>query len=202
MIHHLVGKFVEKTPTYVVLECAGVGYLVHVSLTTYSQISNLETGRLLIHPVYREDAQLLFGFYEKTERDLFVLLNGVSGVGAATARMILSGMAPGEVVQVIQAGDDGALKAIKGIGAKTAQRIIVDLQDKLGGDDWMGISGAGATGEGNSSMAAHNTDARDALAALCSLGFDRKRVNTVLDQAMKAGIQGVEPLIKEALKRL
>ena len=126
----------------------------------------------------------------------------IARAGAATARMILSGMAPGEVVQVIQAGDDGALKAIKGIGAKTAQRIIVDLQDKLGGDDWTGVSGAGPTGEGNSTMAARNTDARDALAALCSLGFDRKRVNTVLDQAMKAGIQGVEPLIKEALKRL
>jgi Holliday junction DNA helicase RuvA len=202
MIHHLVGKFVEKTPTYVVLECGGVGYLVHISLTTFSQISNLETGRLLIHPVYREDAQLLFGFYDKTERDLFVLLTGVSGVGAATARMILSGMAPGEVVAVIQSGDDAALKAIKGIGAKTAQRIIVDLQDKLGGDDWTGAPGSGGSGTGNSTATAHNTEARDALAALCSLGFDRKRVNAVLDKALKAGIQGVEPLIKEALKRL
>lgn len=197
MIHHLVGKFVEKTPTHVVVECGGVGYMVHVSLTTYSKISTLAAGRLLIHPVYREDDQLLFGFYDKTERDLFVLLNGVSGVGAKTARMILSGMDPGEVVHVIQCGDDAALKAIKGIGAKTAQRIIVDLQDKFGGEAWTGEPG-GASSTG----AVHNTEARDALAALCSLGFDRKRVDAVLGAAMKAGVQGVEPLIKEALKRL
>ena len=135
MIHHLTGSLVELTPTHAVVECGGVGYFVHLSLHTSSALAGKTEAKVLIHAVYREDAQLLFGFAEDTERRLFVMLTSVSGVGAQTARMILSGLGPAELVEVITRGDVAALKAVKGIGAKTAQRILVDLQDKMGHPD-------------------------------------------------------------------
>ena len=134
MIHHLTGSLVELTPTHAGVECGGVGYFVHLSLHTSSALAGKTEAKVLIHAVYREDAQLLFGFAEDTERRLFVMLTSVSGVGAQTARMILSGLGPAELVEVITRGDVAALKAVKGIGAKTAQRILVDLQDKMGKD--------------------------------------------------------------------
>lgn len=204
MIHHLSGRFVELTPTHVVVEAAGVGYMVHISLHTSSALAGQTEGKVLIHAVYREDAQLLFGFSEATERSLFVMLTSVSGVGAQTARMILSGLGPSELVQVISRGDVAALKAVKGIGAKTAQRILVDLQDKMGKDPAFGSSmGDAVSGTGVKEFAGGgNTRRSDALGALCNLGFDRKRVETVLDELASEGVDTVEEYVRAALKRL
>ena len=207
MIHHLSGQIVELTPTHCVVECGGVGYFVHLSLHTSSALAGQTETRVLIHAVYREDAQLLFGFAEETERRLFVMLTSVSGVGAQTARMILSGLGPAELVQVITRGDVAALKAVKGIGAKTAQRILVDLQDKMGKDPAFegglpGAATAGGAAAGKEMGGADNTGRSDALGALCNLGFDRRRVETVLDQLMAEGATSVEELVRAALKRL
>ena len=154
-----------------------------------------------------ENAQLLFGFAEDTERRLFVMLTSVSGVGAQTARMILSGLAPAELVQVISQGDVGALKAVKGIGAKTAQRILVDLQDKMGKDPSfeagiMAAGGAVAPDGQKENGLSDNTARTDALAALCNLCFDRRRVESAIDQLMAEGMTTVEELVRAALKRL
>jgi len=207
MIHHLSGQIVELTPTHAVVECGGVGYFVHLSLHTSSALAGKTEAKVLIHAVYREDAQLLFGFSEDTERRLFVMLTSVSGVGAQTARMILSGMGPADLVQVITQGDVAALKAVKGIGAKTAQRILVDLQDKMGKDPSFegGMQSAGGSLAGDAQKESgrrDNTGRTDALAALCNLGFDRKRVDTVIDQLMAEGMTTVEELVRAALKRL
>ena len=205
MIHHLSGSLVELTPTHAVVECGGVGYFVHLSLHTSSALAGKTEVKILIHAVYREDAQLLFGFFEDTERRLFVMLTSVSGVGAQTARMILSGLGPSELVDVIVRGDVAALKAVKGIGAKTAQRILVDLQDKMGKDPSFNalptISGTGPP-SGKEFAGVDNTHRSDALAALCNLGFDRRRVESILDQLMGEGLANVEELVRAALKRL
>lgn len=204
MIHHLFGRFVELTPTHVVVECAGVGYMVHISLHTSSALAGQTEGKVLIHAVYREDAQLLFGFSEATERSLFVMLTSVSGVGAQTARMILSGLGPSELVEVISRGDVAALKAVKGIGAKTAQRILVDLQDKMGKDPSFSALPSAGTAGGTQKVLGEgdNTKRSDALGALCNLGFDRKRVENILDQLLGEGMDTVEELVRAALKRL
>lgn len=205
MIHHLSGSLVELTPTHAVVECGGVGYFVHLSLHTSSALAGKTEAKVLIHAVYREDAQLLFGFAEDTERRLFVMLTSVSGVGAQTARMILSGLGPAELVEVITRGDVAALKAVKGIGAKTAQRILVDLQDKMGKDPSFSASsaaGGASVGGGQEFVSAGNTHRSDALAALCNLGFDRRRVESILDQLRGEGVSHVEELVRAALKRL
>ena len=189
---------VEKTPTYAVIECGGVGYQVHISLNTFEQLGAEEGVMLHTHLVVREDAQLLFGFSQPEERSLFLLLLGVSGVGASTARMILSAMNVEQATQSIQAGDVNAMKSVKGIGAKTAQRIIIDLQDKLGAIDSPVV--AAKTG----GQAAHNNSRQEALIALTTLGFDRTRCEKTLDQIMKESpdMTAVEDLIKHALKRM
>tara|TARA_B100000768_G_scaffold179217_1_gene196455 strand:- start:2464 stop:3060 length:597 start_codon:yes stop_codon:yes gene_type:complete len=198
MIHHLNGRLVEKTPTYAVIECGGVGYQVHISLTTFERIGSNENIVLHTHMVVREDAQLLYGFSHPEERELFLLLIGVSGVGANTARMVLSAMDPETARQSIQMGDVDAMKSVKGIGAKTAQRIIIDLQDKVG---------AVSASDGavmSSSKRAHNNVRQDALIALTTLGFDRARCDKAMDQIIgdSAEPMAVESLIKQALKRL
>ena len=132
MIYHLNGRLIEKHPTHVVIECGGVGYLVSISLTTYEALTSDETIFLNIHMVVREDAQTLYGFATIEERSMFLLLISVSGVGANTARLILSAMDSATVSEVIASGDSDAMKKVKGIGAKTAQRIIIDLRDKVG----------------------------------------------------------------------
>ena len=192
MLYHLRGTLERKTPTYVVMDCGGVGYLIHISLTTFGQLPDLGKAELLLHPVYREDAQLLFGFATELERDVFVLLNSVSGVGASTARVILSTLRPEEALSVIANGDSGSLQRIKGIGAKTAQRIIIDLRDKA-------IKlGASAP------MAAGGTSARqEALEALLVLGFARVAVEKVLAALSAEELEySLEDLIKRALARL
>jgi Holliday junction DNA helicase RuvA len=192
MLYHLRGTLERKTPTFVVMDCGGVGYLIHISLTTFGQLPDLGKAELLLHPVYREDAQLLFGFATELERDVFVLLNSVSGVGASTARVILSTLRPEEALSVIANGDSGSLQRIKGIGAKTAQRIIIDIRDKA-------IKlGASAP------MASGGTSARqEALEALLVLGFARVAVEKVLSALSAEELEySLEDLIKRALARL
>jgi len=198
MIHHLKGRLVEKTPTFAVIECAGVGYQVHISLHTFQQLGTDELAMLHTHMVVREDAQLLYGFAQPDERELFLMLLSVSGVGANTARMILSAMDPNTARNAIQQGDVNAMKSVKGIGAKTAQRIIIDLQDKLGA-----LSSAGS-GSASLGGAPSNNSRHDALVALTTLGFDRGRCEKTLDQIVKESpeVDAVEDLIKYALKRL
>ena len=198
MIHHLNGRMVEKTPTYAVIECGGVGYQVHISLTTFERIGSEEHVLLHTHLVVREDAQLLYGFSHPEERELFLLLIGVSGVGANTARLILSAMDPDTARQSIQMGDVDAMKAVKGIGAKTAQRIIIDLQDKVGASNGVDPSVK------SPSLNVHNNVRQDALIALTTLGFDRSRCEKTLDQILSESNEtmAVEYLIKSALKRL
>ena len=133
MFHHFVGRIIEKSPAHIVLECGGVGYYLNISLTTFGQIGEAKEVKLLTHAVYREDAQLLFGFHTGVERDVFLLLLSVSGVGANTARMILSALRPNEAIQAISNGDSGTLQRIKGIEAKTAQRSLLDSRDNVGG---------------------------------------------------------------------
>lgn len=192
MLYHLRGTLERKTPTYVVMDCGGVGYLIHISLTTFGQLPDLGKAELLLHPVYREDAQLLFGFATELERDVFVLLNSVSGVGASTARVILSTLRPEEALSVIANGDSGSLQRIKGIGAKTAQRIIIDIRDKAV------KLGASAP------MASGGTSARqEALEALLVLGFARVAVEKVLSALSAEELEySLEDLIKRALARL
>ncbi|MFK7755794.1 MAG: Holliday junction branch migration protein RuvA [Flavobacteriales bacterium] len=194
MIEYLKGKLVEKSPTHAVIECNGVGYFLNISVTTFGGLSDDENGFLWIHFIVREDAQVLYGFAEKDERDVFRKLISVSGVGANTARMILSGMTPDEVRSTIQNQNADALKRIKGIGAKSAQRIIVDLHDKIAGVE-KNLENVTLLG---------NSIKNDALVALSSLGFDKTKTDKTLDKIIKSeGSElSVEVLIKLALKQL
>lgn len=192
MLHHLRGTLVAKTPTHVVVECGGLGYLIQISLTTFGELPDGGEVKLLLHPVYREDAQLLFGFASELEREVFLMLNSVSGVGASTARVILSTLLPEEALSVVANGDSGSLQRIKGIGAKTAQRIVVDVRDKavkLGASSPLAAGGSSARSE--------------ALEALLVLGFARPAVEKALSAlAAEAADANVEDLIKRALARL
>ena len=197
MIHHLHGRLTEKYPTHIVIDCGGVGYILQISLTTFETIPDQEDVFLHTHLVVREDAQILYGFATIEERKLFLLLIGVSGVGANTARMILSAMDSATASEVIASGDVDSMKKVKGIGSKTASRIIIDLQDKVGVD-------TGSTSTISETSSPHNTIKNEALSALTSLGFDRKRVDKALDAIIQKseGPNTLEELIKKALKKL
>lgn len=192
MITHIRGRLVEKTPAYAVIECGGVGYLIHISLNTFSRIGPDENCFLYTHFVVREDAQTLYGFADEDERMIFRELISVSGVGANTARMILSSLAPPQVRQAILSGDVGTLKSIKGIGAKSAERIIVDLKDKMGSSDL----------SMEKFQHQDNTIRTEALSALSVLGIDRKKAEKAVDQLLSDGRADlpVEELIKQVLK--
>lgn len=194
MYEYLQGKLAEKNPAYAVIDCAGVGYYVNISLNTFSSIGKSENIRLFIHFIVREDAQILFGFHDVYEREVFRKLISVSGVGAMTARMILSSLTPDDVYEAIATGNVGALKAVKGIGAKSAQRIIVDLKDKL---DKLAI-------DGDNLPFQHNTLKDEALSALIALGFSKQMAEKGLTKIFKSrpDIDKVEDLIKESLKVL
>ena len=196
MIYHLRGRLIEKNPTHVVIECGGVGYLVSISLTTFEAIPDKEDVFLHIHMVVREDAQTLYGFATEQERRMFLLLIGVSGVGANTARLILSAMDSETTASVISTGDVNAIKKVKGIGAKTASRIIIDLQDKVDSD--------GSGSQLSEISSPHNLIKSEALLALTSLGFDKKRVEKTLIGIIKKADNelSLEGLIKLALKEL
>ncbi|MGB0137122.1 MAG: Holliday junction branch migration protein RuvA [Flavobacteriales bacterium] len=195
MIHHLSGRLIEKSPTHAIVECGGVGYFLHISLHTFSQIPDRENCTLFAHQVIRDDAHMLFGFYDKEEREVFLQLISVSGVGATTGRMILSSLSPTEVQHAIMDGDVGLIQKIKGIGAKTAQRIIVDLQDKIGKTQ---------TADREKLVVGGNSARSEALTALSSLGFDKKKTETTVDRILKQAEKelAVEDLIKSALKQL
>lgn len=194
MIHHLKGQLVEKNPTYVVIDCNGVGYFVHISLHTFSLVGNdSEVIKLFTHLQVKEDSHTLFGFVEKSERELFRLLISVSGVGASTARTMLSSLEPRHIMEAIASGDAATVQSIKGIGAKTAQRVILDLKDKV----------LKVFGEGEVFISQSNTNKEEALSALETLGFARKPAEKVVDRIMKQTTDPtVETIIKLALKNL
>jgi len=194
MFEYIKGSIADLTPAYIVVDCSGVGYYVNISLQTYTSLEGKKDALVYLHQVVREDAHLLFGFASKEERELFRLLISVSGVGANTARVILSSMSAAEIQKVIMQGDINALKQIKGIGLKTAQRIIIDLKDKVSGKD---------LGSAQLFTSLNNTIRQEALSALVMLGFNKSAVEKVLDPLQKAeGNQSVEGLIKLALKQL
>jgi Holliday junction DNA helicase RuvA len=176
-----------------VLECGGVGYYLNISLTTFGQIGEAKEVKLLTHAVYREDAQLLFGFHTGVERDVFLLLLSVSGVGANTSRMILSALRPNEAIQAISNGDSGTLQRIKGIGAKTAQRIVIDLRDKVGGVATLKDSGDEPTSSVRS----------EAIQALIVLGFSRSIVERIVSSILsKDSDHDLEDVLRIALSQL
>ena len=190
MISHINGKLVEKTPTYVVIDCNGVGYKLNISLQTYSSIQT-ENCKLLTHLAVKEDSHTLYGFYTSEERDLFRQLISVSGVGPSTARMILSTYSAEEIVNYIITADVTALQNVKGIGGKTAQRIIIDLKDKVG------------KGKETSDLlfTQDNTIKEEALSALLALGFTKKVAYKKMEQVMKnhEGEITVEDLVRRSL---
>ncbi|MCB9364691.1 MAG: Holliday junction branch migration protein RuvA [Flavobacteriales bacterium] len=193
MIAQIKGRLVEKTPTYVVVDCNGVGYQLNISLNTFSKIGDGESCLLFTHFVVREDAQLLYGFKEKSERELFRLLISVSGVGSSTAMMILSSLSPDETKTAIMTSDVNTLKGVKGIGAKSAERIIVDLKDKIGKVE----------NSDNLSMFSNNTIKEEALSALVMLGFSKGPAEKALSKIFSQTSDiTVEELIKRTLKNL
>ena len=193
MITQIRGKLVEKNPTYAVVDCNGVGYLMHISLNTYSSLPNDENALLYTHLSVREDAHTLYGFSTKMEREVFLLLTSVSGVGPSTARTMLSSMTSQEVQQAIASEDVKLIQSVKGIGAKTAQRVIVDLKDKV----------LKTFDVDEVSVVQNNTNKEEALSALEVLGFVRKQAEKVIGEILKETPDAsVEMLIKQALKKL
>lgn len=192
MIAHLNGKLVEKNPTNVVIECGGVGYFVKISLHTYTLIPSNEQIKLFTQQIVREDGHFLYGFSTTEEREVFNLLISVSGIGPNTAILMLSSLMPTEIAHAIQTDDVLTIQSIKGIGAKTAQRVIIDLKDKMMKVEWV---------DSTNIFSAHNTTKFDALNALISLGFDKKAAEKALDK-ITTGEETVEQLIKGALKIL
>ena len=194
MITQLQGKLIEKNPTHVVIDCHGVGYFGNISLNTYSALPEGEAIKLYTYLQIKEDAHTLYGFLTKAEREVFVLLLSVSGVGASTARTMLSSLTATHVRSAIINGDVATIQAVKGIGAKTAQRVVLDLKDKmLKLQDFEEVH-----------FNTLNTNKEEALAALEVLGFVRKQAEKVVDTIIKSNSEelSVEEIIKQALKRL
>jgi Holliday junction DNA helicase RuvA len=193
MIAHIQGKLVEKTPTEVVIDCGGVGYHIHISLHTYALLPQSDFVKLYTYLQIKEDAHSLFGFVEKSERELFKLLLSVSGIGASIARTMLSSLDPKQIIQALAVGDLATIQSIKGIGLKTAQRAILDLKDKV-----VKIYQIDEV-----SLSSNNTNKDEALSALEVLGFNRKIAEKVIDRLAKdTPDASVEALIKLALKNL
>jgi Holliday junction DNA helicase RuvA len=193
MINHINGRLIEKSPTHVVIEAGGVGYYINISLNTFSKVGNDEACKLFTHLAVKEDSHTLFGFFELAEREVFRKLISVSGVGAGTARVMLSSLNPTEIAIAITSSDIATLKGVKGIGAKTAERIILDLRDKIGKD--------GAFE--NLSIPVQNNAQNEALSALLALGFPKNSAQKVLSKILnKQPDLKVEGLVKEALKQL
>lgn len=197
MIAYIRGLFIEKTPAYVVIETqGGVAYQVYISLTTFSEIKSLEEGKLLTHFVVKEDAQSLYGFYAEEEREMFRHLISVSGIGPSTALIFLSSLSIPEIINAILTENVRVLQSVKGVGGKTAQRVIIDLKDKVGKIATIQVI--------DKKNMAYNNNKFEALFALSSLGFSKNSAETVLDKIIKTegGDLSVEDLIKKALKAL
>jgi Holliday junction DNA helicase RuvA len=193
MITQLTGRLAEKSPTEVVIDCNGVGYLVHISLHTFTQLSNDENIKLFTHLQVKEDSHTLFGFQTTIERAIFQQLISVSGIGASTARTMLSSLEPQQIQRAIVAGDLATIKSVKGIGLKTAQRVLIELKDKMlnlfEGEEIQPFS--------------NNTIKEEALSALEVLGYSRKQSEKVIDNAIQSSPDSsVEALIKAALNKL
>ncbi|MBL4862232.1 MAG: Holliday junction branch migration protein RuvA [Crocinitomicaceae bacterium] len=191
MIAQLNGKLIEKNPTSLIVDCGGVGYSVKISLNTFGAIGSEESVKVFTKLIVREDAQLLYGFADTVEREMFNHLISVSGIGPNTAMIMLSSLVPEEIANAIQTEDVKTIQSVKGIGAKTAQRVIVDLKDKM-------LKMAFST---ENIFTANNTNHFDALTALASLGFDKKSAEKAIDK-ISTGDETVEQLIKGALKIL
>ena len=193
MITQIEGKLVEKYPTHVVVNCNGLGYEVHISLHTFSQLPDEEYIKLHTHFYVREDVQMLYGFKDTVERDIFRLLIGVSGIGTSTARTMLSSLPPDEIHAAIAGEDVATIQSIKGIGAKTAQRVIIDLKDKVK------ALPAGAKIQ----TVSNNTFKEEALSALEVLGYPRRSAEKVIDNLVQSAPESsVEELIRKALNKL
>ncbi len=196
MIEYIKGEIVELTPARLILECGGVGYELNISLTTYSAFNGKTTGKLFVYEVIREDAHLLFGFAERVERELFLLLTSVSGVGPNTARMILSSLPPKELVEAIASKNEAVLTAVKGIGLKTAQRILVDLKNKVKNVE--GLASVEVT-----EAPSNGAVAEEAVAALVMLGFQKAASQKAVTAILKGSpAMAVEQVIKTALRML
>ena len=193
MINYLQGKLAEKSPTQIVIDCQGVGYEVNISLFTYGQLPQDEAIKIYTYFQVREDAQTLYGFMGKTERDVFTKLISVSGIGASTARMMFSSLSPEEVIEAIASADVETIKSVKGIGLKTAQRVIVDLKDKIGKVDQ----------STEVLPLKNNTNKNEALSALVTLGYTKKRAENAVHKILKNNPEAsIEDIIKTALKNL
>lgn len=197
MYNYFQGPLAELTPTQAVIDCGGVGYLIEISLNTYETLQNTPEGatvKLLVHEVIREDEHLLFGFYEEAEREMFRMLIAVNGVGVQTARVMLSTLTVDELKQAIATQDVKRVQKIKGIGAKTAQRIVLELQDK--------VATAG-TATPQLAFNVVNTHAEEALSAMVMLGFPKSAADKVVQALVQNNpAMSVEDIIKEALKRM
>jgi Holliday junction DNA helicase RuvA len=196
MLAYLQGKFVNKSPAQVVVDVQGVGYEVNISLNTYSSISDLQEGRLHTFLQIKEDAHTIYGFFEKEEKDIFILLISVSGVGASTARMMLSSLKPDEIAKAIMSGDVRLLESIKGIAKKSAQRLVLELKDKISKQP----QGVGI----EMPVSAGNNLNLDALNALTALGIHRGQAEQALKKVIQQepGIHKLEILIKKALQAI
>ncbi|PWH10845.1 Holliday junction branch migration protein RuvA [Bacteroidetes bacterium SCGC AAA795-G10] len=193
MITQIIGRLVEKTPTQVVIDCNGVGYAVNISLHTFSQINDGENIKLYTHLQVREDSHTLFGFNTTIERSVFLLLISVSGIGSSTARMMLSSLEPLQIQRAIISDDLNTIKSVKGIGLKTAQRVLIELKDKM----------LNLQVEGEIQNFGNNTIKDEALSALEVLGYTRKQSERILDSIIQSAPESsVEELIKEALNKL
>ena len=198
MIEYIKGEIADLTPTYCVLETNGVGYMLNVSLVTYQELQGQSAARLYVYENIREDAHVLYGFWTKAERELFLLLISVSGVGVATARMILSSFTVAELQDIIATGNVNAIKSVKGIGLKSAQRIIVDLKDKVE----LGVRSE-ELGVGNVSSLANNENMEEAVAALVALGFQKAASVKVVEKLMKEdATMAVGKIVKKALSMM
>jgi Holliday junction DNA helicase RuvA len=193
MIDYIKGTMTKVTPTFLTIETGGVGYFINISLSTFSKLEGKSEYKIFVHEVIREDSHQLFGFADAEEREIFRLLISVSGVGASTARMMLSSLSPGEIEKAIIGSDANILKSVKGIGLKTAQRIIVDLRDKIGKQ----------AGTGEIFAFTDNTNREEALSALVMLGFAKGAVSKILEKIVREEKNlTVEDIIKRALKNL
>ena len=193
MITQLRGRLVEKSPTSVVIDCQGVGYLVNISLFTFGQLTDEENIQLFTHLQVREDAHTLYGFTTDLERQLFRLLIGISGIGANTARTMLSSLSPSEIGQAIQGEQVDVIQSVKGIGAKTAQRVVIELRDKI----------QAVVADAEIPAVSSNTNREEALSALVVLGYQKKSCVKLIDELLSMDAEmSVERLIRNALNKL
>ena len=195
MFAYLQGKFTYKSPAQVYIDVNGVGYEVNISLNTYAAIQHLNEGKLFVHLQVKEDGHILFGFFDRGEKEMFLLLTSVSGIGAATARMMLSSIKPDEISRAITQGNVRLMESIKGIGKKTAERLVLELKDKVSKQTYS---------IGNNIEPTHNTLEQDALTALTALGISRLQAEQSIQKIIRVepGIEHLEELIKKALKAI